>query len=206
MSIPIHIREAHAQGLRIDPARHHLLPDSDYIRALRNRYALPFLFIYLHRETGNFVLAQWVDERKTTCTEIECWGGERVSDQAPDISSFEARFVPHHIRLKRMKDKAIADTLERQAAREERQSQKADMIHHYKRTGKHDELQALIVGMDNVGVDRELSKGGAEELNALQEDLMGGIAGKVYSLPKPSAPLPPMDNDFRIAVPQRRRT
>ena len=84
---------AEAEGLRIDPHRHEVLPDGDYIKGLRRHVNLPQLFIYRHRETRAFVLAGWLIEGRV-CTELFTWHGGRLTEGAPTYKQVELQTRP----------------------------------------------------------------------------------------------------------------
>jgi hypothetical protein len=81
------------QCLRIDPSRHEVLPDGDYVKGARRHCNLEELFIYRHRETGQFVLAGWV-EKGSMCIELMAWGGERLMENAPTYHEVAWRVRP----------------------------------------------------------------------------------------------------------------
>ena len=82
------------EGLVIDPARHQVLPDGDYIKGARRHTGLDVLFIYRHRETGNFVLAGWTIKGKM-CIELMSWAGEHLLQGAPSYQE-----IAHRTRLR----------------------------------------------------------------------------------------------------------
>lgn len=84
---------AAAEGLFIDPSRHQVLPDGDYIKGARRHTRMDCLFIYKHRETGAFVLAGWTIPGKT-CIEIACWEGEHLLQNALSYQEIAERTRP----------------------------------------------------------------------------------------------------------------
>jgi hypothetical protein len=52
----------HREGLLEMGERHERLPDGDWIRTVRRALKDDTLFLYYHKETGNFVLASQVEE------------------------------------------------------------------------------------------------------------------------------------------------
>lgn len=79
--------------LRIDPERHEVLPDGDYVRGARRHCGLEQLFVYRHRETGRFILAGWV-EKGSVCIELMGWEGERLMENAPSYQEVAWRTRP----------------------------------------------------------------------------------------------------------------
>lgn len=84
---------AAADGLFINPARHAVLPDGDYIKGARRHTGLDCLFIYRHRETERFVLAGWTVPGRV-CVELLTWGGEHLLAEAPSYSEIAYRTRP----------------------------------------------------------------------------------------------------------------
>jgi len=68
-------------GMAMDE-RHEVCPESEYLRAVKRVTGRDDLFVYRHKETENFVLAQWVyndqDHGFRVCIELE------VMEKAPD--------------------------------------------------------------------------------------------------------------------------
>jgi hypothetical protein len=55
------MEEAALRGLTLDPEMHVLVPTGEFVTALKKAAKLPNLFVYFHRMTGNFVVADWLN-------------------------------------------------------------------------------------------------------------------------------------------------
>jgi len=75
------IELAMQDGLTLDE-RHHICVESQWLRAVKRTTGRDDLFVYYHKETNNFVLAQWIytpeKDGVAICTELE------VMEEAPD--------------------------------------------------------------------------------------------------------------------------
>lgn len=69
--------EAIESGLLMDE-RHRVLPDGEFILWLRRISGHQDLFLYGHRESGAWVLAQWLSREPRACIEIDTF------NQPPD--------------------------------------------------------------------------------------------------------------------------
>jgi hypothetical protein len=60
------------EGLRLDPARHEVLAEGEWLKAAKRATGRSTLLIYRHRETGQFVLADKIYEPDVVM-ELEAW-------------------------------------------------------------------------------------------------------------------------------------
>ena len=61
-----------AEGLRLDPARHEVLPEGDWLKAAKRATGRSSLLVYRHRITGQFVLCD-VIHKPDVIQELESW-------------------------------------------------------------------------------------------------------------------------------------
>lgn len=87
-------------GLVIDPERHEILGDSDYILGARRACKMPELFVYHHLETGKFCVAGMIFTRADlkVCVELELFDGPPGHEGAgaPDYEHLRRRTRPVH--------------------------------------------------------------------------------------------------------------
>lgn len=92
-------------GTEMSPERFELLPESHWVRAIQARTGQKDLFVYRHRKTGKFGLAQWTVKPKVfgqgiaACVEI-CLFSAPPDDNPPDLPDFDWvcwRCQPGHI-------------------------------------------------------------------------------------------------------------
>lgn len=174
------ISAALMMGTDLDPARFELVPDGNWIRFIRDRTRLPDLFVYRHRITKMFGLAQWLIKPKvfgqgvSACTEICLFSGS--PDSSPtDLPSLDwllwrcqpgSRLVDD-ARDKRMNAKSDAHLklLDQQTARDE-------MEKFMRSKGLHEAADNLSI--TDVAMD-------GEDLDTMRDVLNWASKGKVIS-------------------------
>jgi hypothetical protein len=60
------------EGLRLDPARHEVLPEGEWLKAAKRATGRDTLLVYRHKTTGQFVLADLIFE-PDVIQELETW-------------------------------------------------------------------------------------------------------------------------------------
>lgn len=141
------VTDAVDSGLLMD-WRHYVLPDGEFVRWIRKVSGHDDLFIYWHRVTGRFVLAQWLTRAPRSCTEIDTW------DQHPDRIPREIEDIHYwHLRLKtdRQVKRAMATKLaearyEEKAARRESAESRAIVAKRLKSRGFDAAGELMAIG------------------------------------------------------------
>ena len=135
------IEMATYDGLRLDE-RHHICPESQYLRAVKRTTGRDDLFIYYHKETEKFVLAQWIytpeKDGCAICTELE------VMDKAPDrggwisLEYIKRRCAKGDEMAKDLRWKMKEAKARKEAERLENLERRTSVANHHRRMGNED--------------------------------------------------------------------
>ena len=128
-------------GLCLDE-RHHICPESQWLRAVKRTTGRDALFVYYHKETDKFVLAQWIytpeQDGVAICTELE------VMDKAPDrggwisLEYIRMRCAKGDEMMKSLRHKMKEDKYRKEAEKAELLEKRTETAKHYRRKGMHD--------------------------------------------------------------------
>tara|TARA_R100000664_G_C2729035_1_gene120109 strand:- start:566 stop:1108 length:543 start_codon:yes stop_codon:yes gene_type:complete len=135
------IEMATMDGLKLDE-RHHICPESQWLRAVKRTTGRDDLFVYYHKETEKFVLAQWIftpeKDGAAICTELE------VMDKAPDrggwisLEYIKRRCAKGDEMMKSLRRKVKEASYRKKAEKEELLQQRTETANHYRRKGMED--------------------------------------------------------------------
>lgn len=133
--------------LRMD-VRHQVLPDGEFIRWLRRISGYDNLFLYYHRDTMSYVLAQWVLRSPRYCVELDVW------DTHPDRMPRQIEGQHYwHLRLKTdrevkaaMAAKIKAQRYEEKAGRRESAESRQIVAKSLKRKGLDSAAELMAIG------------------------------------------------------------
>jgi hypothetical protein len=158
------IEEFLESGLLMDE-RHEVLPDGEWIRAVRRRTGREDLFVYRHREVGSFVLAQWMSKDPRICLELESM--QKAPDRGGwiDLDYMERRCEPIDKTWEAIQRKMEHSAWARREARRETAEARSDAMQWARRRGQED-LAAAVATQPYVGQTE-----GGERLAELQDDL-----------------------------------
>lgn len=151
-------------GLRMDE-RHEVLPDGEWIRAVRRRVGMDDLFVYHHRETGAFVLAQWLCREPRFCQELETMPAPPDRGGWIPLKLLDLRLKPasyHHDIIRRQ---ILNSRSRRKADRRDSLEQRNEASRWLQRQGK-DAAAAMLQQGDFVGEAE-----GGERLEAMKDML-----------------------------------
>jgi hypothetical protein len=143
------IEVAVMDGLRLDE-RHHICPESQWLRAVKRTTGRDDLFVYYHKETENFVLAQWIytpeKDGVAICTELE------VMEKAPDrggwisLEYIKMRCSKGDEMMKSLRHKMKEDKYRKEAEREELLHKRTEAANHFRKQGKNDIAASIESG------------------------------------------------------------
>lgn len=134
------LEEALANHLHMGE-RHQVLPDGEWIRAARRHTGRDSLFVYFHRETCKYVLADWVWPPDTytarVCIELEVMDlpPDQNGADRPSMEWLTTRCCHADEMHKRMKAKLVEARGLKQGLAAESQEQKAEAIKYLKKKG-----------------------------------------------------------------------
>jgi len=122
-------------GTEISPERFELVPPCTWLESLRRKTGLKNLFVYRHRKTGKFGLAQWTVEPKVfgqgvaVATEICLFSGPpgQHPPDLPDMEWLMWRCKPEEEMRDEMKRKKFEQYSSRQSGLMDRKSMLDDM-------------------------------------------------------------------------------
>lgn len=167
-------------GTEMDPSRFELVPDGPWLEALRNKTGQKDLFVYRHRKTNKFGLAQWSIKPKVfgqgiaVATEICLFSGP--PDQGPaDLPDFEWllwRCQPGHVVFDDDRKKRMDALSERHLAMVERKNMLDDMEKFLRHKGLDEAASKL--SLEDVPDE-------GPELDQMRELLRWASAGKIIS-------------------------
>lgn len=136
-------------GLRLDE-RHQIMPESQWLRTVKRATGRDDLFVYRHKETEKFVLAQWIytpeKDGAAICTELE------IMDKAPDrggwlsIAYMKRRCARGHDRVKELKSQMKEAQARKKAEREDLLQKRTDSANYQRRLGNADIAASIEQG------------------------------------------------------------
>lgn len=163
-----------ANGLRMDE-RHEVLPDGEWIRAVRRHVGMDDLFVYHHRETGAFVLCQWLSHEPRFCQELETMPAPPDRGGWIPMKILELRCKPasyHHDIIRRQ---ILRSRSQRKAARRDSLEQRNEASRWLHRQGK-DAAAAMLQQGDFVGEAE-----GGERLEAMKDMLNASATNRLIT-------------------------
>ena len=145
--------------------RHEILPDGEWIRAVRRATRRDDLYVYRHRVHGKFILCQMLHWEPRVCVELESMALPPDRGGWLPLEYLRMRCGSQHQYLMRMRDRMRQAKKLRLEQRRESESQQRELARHLRRRGK-DEIAAGVELAPWVG-DRE----GGESLAMVREEL-----------------------------------
>lgn len=134
--------DAVAVHLQLDPSRHMIWPDGEWIRWARRVTGLRDLFIYQHKEAGTWVLACWIYSPKQAtrpvCNELKVFDyppdhlGERALGRW-ELEALTTKQGDELVRIRKIMEKR---DYARKAEKLDRYQKKAELVQHYEKAGK----------------------------------------------------------------------
>lgn len=164
------IEVARMDGLCLDE-NHHICPESQWLRTVKRVTGRDDIFVYYHKQTKNFVLAQWIytpeKDGIAICTELEVMG------KAPDrggwlpIEYMKKRCSASSEMAKELRNRIKEDKYRKQAEKEELLHKRTSAVNYLKRQGKDAAAAALETS--------KYTKPSEETLDKLQSAASGKI-------------------------------
>ena len=143
------IELAMQDGLTLDE-RHHICPESMWLRAVKRTTGRDDLFVYYHKETNNFVLAQWIyspeKDGVAICVELE------VMEEAPDrggwisLEYIKKRCAKGDDMVKELKNKMKVANARKQAEKEELLEKRTAAADYFRKQGKREIAASIETG------------------------------------------------------------
>jgi hypothetical protein len=167
-------------GTEISPERFELIPDCYWIESLRRATGQKDLFVYRHRKTEKFGLAQWSVKSKvfgqgvSAATEICLFSGP-PGQSPPDLPEMEWllwRCQPGHVVVEEGRQKRMQAISNRHSALLERKTILDDMAKLLRK-------QKLDEAADKLTLEDVPDEG--QELDEMREMLNWAASGKIYS-------------------------
>lgn len=139
------IEEAQAMGILMDPERHRILPDGEWVRWIKRWSGRDDVFMYRHLEAESFVLAVWVIRGKVA-TELMTFDAppDHFLVPLPSRQDLERRFRPADEEVRQMKRDMREMAQARKKSRQEAAEARKDAARHLRRKGMDD----AAAGMD----------------------------------------------------------
>jgi hypothetical protein len=166
-------------ALELVTEKHEVLPDGEWIRAVRRRCERDDLFVYFHKVERKFIVAQWAvppySRSRLWCYEIESL--DRPPDQggAPSMRMMELRCRPLYVELRARKEAIRRRKAEKQRLRDETFQEREDAVRYLRRRGM-DEAAARVKESPYVGTSE-----GGERLEELKEEMTRTARERVYA-------------------------
>ena len=143
------IEVAMQDGLCLDE-RHHICPESQWLSAVKRTTGRDDLFVYYHKETKNFVLAQWIytpeKDGIAICTELE------VMEEAPDrggwisLEYIKSRCAKGDEMIKTLKNRMKEANYAKKAEKEELLEKRTAAADYFRKQGKHEVAASIETG------------------------------------------------------------
>jgi len=143
------IEMAVQDGLCLDE-RHHICVESQWLRAVKRTTGRDDLFVYYHKETNNFVLAQWIyspeKDGVAICVELE------VMEEAPDrggwisLEYIKKRCAKGDDMVKELKNKMKTANSIKQSEKEELLEKRTAAADYFRKKGKRDIAASIETG------------------------------------------------------------
>lgn len=149
-------REAWSLRLR----REHEVVEGEWIRWVRREFGYPDLCVVHNRETGTWVLAQWVDEGNGYVQELEVMKGCPDRGYGWTRATLKWRLRPQaELDLDGRAVRQAAER-EKQAAAVRIQESRQEMVEHLKRRGDEETAMAVATGAwsDPLSPEQDLVK------------------------------------------------
>ena len=145
-------QEAAERHLHMDE-RHEVLPDGEWIRAVRRLTGRDRLFVYHHKEVGSFVLAEWVYDDSDgirVCIELEGMPHppDLYREGRPTMENLRFRCKLAEDMIKDMHEKIKRRRYEERMAREDGIAEKGDAIKRLKKLGLENSARRIETGKD----------------------------------------------------------
>lgn len=164
----------------MDPSRFELIPDGPWVQALKAKTGQQDLFIYRHRKTGKFGLAQWSIKPKVfgqgiaVAVEICLFSAPPDHNPAdlPEMEWILWRCQPGYVVFEEERRKRLDALSDRYLAMVERKSMLDDMEKLLKKRGLDEAASKL--SLDDVPEE-------GPELDQMRDFLHWAMAEKVYS-------------------------
>lgn len=158
----VNVKGRPAPGLRWDPARHERLGDGPWIQNVRAQTGHQHLFVYRHRVTKRFVLAEWHEEG-VSCEELCLFSGppDHGPDDLPTMQWLQNRLRQTPLfNAKRMHEQNWEKRAHEQKMIDSSEDQRSLTIKHLRRKGWHDIADDLQYGLvPYVGSEEAGEKG-----------------------------------------------
>tara|TARA_R110002051_G_scaffold306212_1_gene376642 strand:- start:811 stop:1380 length:570 start_codon:yes stop_codon:yes gene_type:complete len=152
--------------------QHEVLPDGEWILAVRRLVKRESLFVYRHAETGNFVLADWVYQDidgLRVCIELEVmpYPPDLYVEGRPTMENLRFRCCFVDDMVKNLHDKMKRMRYEEKAARDEGIEEKGDAIQRLKNMGLFEAADRMERGIDKYTPEAM----GGESFQELKDDI-----------------------------------
>jgi hypothetical protein len=181
MSVDMQLAEM--LGLRIDPSRHEVQPVGYWLRGVKERFPKADLFVYRHRETGRFILCQWIMRHGDGGVARELIGMSGPPDHHPaDLPTpmdLLKQLMPAEAarRLAAQEEREKMDVVKR--GQEASEAQRKEAVRWAKKRG----LDTAVLGLEAAGAPYVGDMEGGEEGAAMAEEFEEMAAARVYSVP-----------------------
>ena len=166
-------------GLMMD-GRHQICPESDYLRAVKRVTGRDDLFVYRHKETENFVLAQWVYTEEEhgfrVCIELETMAEAPDRGGWIDLEYIKMRCSKESAanNMRATKNRMRNAKAAKEQARLDALEQRTDAVSYQRRKGNN-VIAASIESGPYVGDSQ------SEGMDELKEMLNHAASGKIIT-------------------------
>jgi len=143
------IEVAMCDGLCLDE-RHHICPESQWLRAVKRTTGRDDLFVYYHKEQNTFVLAQWIftpeKDGIAICTELE------VMEEAPDrggwisLEYIKRRCSKGDEMMRSIRDRVKEKNHREKMEKEELLAKRTEAASYFRKQGKADIAASIETG------------------------------------------------------------
>ena len=138
------IETAQEMGILMDPSRHRILADCDWVAWIKRWSGRDDVFMYRHLEAESFVLAVWVIPGKVA-TELMVFDAppDHYLQPLPTREDLDRRFRPADLEIAHMKSEMQALSSARKQARLEAAEARKDAARHLRNKGMDDAASGM---------------------------------------------------------------
>lgn len=161
-------------GLVMDE-RHEVLEDGEWVKAIRREMGRDDLFVYHHRETGAFVLAQWCKREPRICREVHTMSCPPDQGGWIPMQMLRVMCKPQEERALMIKDMVRTNLSIRREQKAERGQEQRDTVRWLHRKGQED-AAAMVAGSRWAGTTE-----GGDRMQETKEKLTSAAKGRVVT-------------------------
>lgn len=158
------------QGLIWEPEFHESLEESDMCQALKRKYNRPNLLVYYHRQTCNFVIAEWIYRPWHPGPGLIIEVTAFTPDDPPSPAELDMMMRPGTEKAREVRANVWRMRKEKEEIDAETAVERQEAVKYLKKKGLEGEAAEMAMGVTPFCGVRE----GGDELAEIKSDLISG--------------------------------